>query len=110
LPSTLGGVRPQEAGLPGPASAASQPPPEEMCRALRVYASRTRGWLVIAIAGWIATAALILSTPPLSLVAAALSLFSTYRFRRCRRSVMILRRALAVVPDQANDTDEGVAR
>lgn len=97
LPPGLGGVSLQEAGQPGPASVSSQPPPEEMRRALKVYESRMRGWLVIAVAGWIATAVLILSTPPLALVAAALSLFSTYRFRRCRRSVRILRRALAVV-------------
>jgi hypothetical protein len=110
LPSSLGGVRPQEAGLPGPASAPSQPPPEAMRRALKVYESRARGWMVIAVAGWLATAALVLSTPPLALVAAALSLFSTHRLQRCRRSVEILRRALAVVPDEADDTDEGDTR
>jgi hypothetical protein len=111
LPPGLGGVKPQEAGQPGPASAPpSEPPPEEMRRALKVYEPRTRGWLAITIAGWITTASMILLTPPLALVAAAISLFSTYRFRRCRRSVMILRRALAVVPDEAaKDTGEGSA-
>ncbi len=96
LPPSLGGVRPEEAGQPGPVSASSEPTPEEMRRALKVYESRTRGWLAITIAGWITTAGMILLTPPLALVAAALSLFSTYRFRRCRRSVRILRHALAL--------------
>jgi hypothetical protein len=108
LPQSLGGVRPQEAGQPGPASAPSESTPEEMRRALKVYESRTRGWLAIAVAGWIATAGVILLTPPLALVAAALSLFSTYRLRRCRRSVGILRRALA--PDEVEDTEEGATR
>jgi hypothetical protein len=108
LPPSLGGVRPQEAGQRGPASAPSEPTPAEMHRALKVYESRTRGWLAITIAGWITTAGMILLTPPLALVTAALSLFSTYRFRRCRRSVMILRRALA--PDEAKDTDDVVAQ
>ena len=108
LPPSLGGVRSQEAGPQGPASAPSEIPPEEMRRALKVYESRTRGWLVIAVAGWIIAASLILLTPPLALVGAALSLFSTYRFRRCRRSVIILRRALAMAPDEAaKDTAEG---
>jgi hypothetical protein len=106
LPPSLGGVRPQEAEQPGPVSASSEPTPEEMRRALKVYESRTRGWLAITIAGWITTAGMILLTPPLALVAAALSLFSTYRFRRCRRSVRILRHALAVTPDAAKDADE----
>jgi hypothetical protein len=97
LPSSLGGVKPQEeAGQPGSASAPSEPAPEEMHRALKVYESRTRGWLAIAVAGWITTVGMILLSPPLALVAAALSLFSTYRFRRCRRSVRILRHALAL--------------
>jgi hypothetical protein len=101
LPPSLGGVRPQEAGQPGPASAPPDPTREEMRRALKVYESRTRGWLAITIAGWITTAGMILLTPPLALVAAAISLFSTYRFRRCRRSVRILRRALALGTDEA---------
>ncbi len=110
LPPSLGGVRPQEAGQPGPASAPPDPTREEMRRALKVYESRTRGWLAITIAGWITTGGMILLTPPLALVAAAISLFSTYRFRRCRRSVVILRRALAVAPDKAaKDTGEGSA-
>ena len=108
LPPSLGGAKPQEAGQPGPASEPAEPSAEEMRRALKVYESRTRGWLVIAVAGWIIAAGLILLTPPLALVGAVLSLFSTYRFRRCRRSVIILRRALAVVPDEAaKDTGEG---
>jgi hypothetical protein len=101
LPPSLGGVRLQEAGQQGPASAPPDPTREEMRRALKVYESRTRGWLAITIAGWITTAGMILLTPPLALVAAAISLFSTYRFRRCRRSVMILRRALALGTDEA---------
>jgi hypothetical protein len=106
LPPSLGGIKPQEAGRP--ASAPPEPTPEEMRRALKVYESRTRGWFAITVAGWITTAGMILLTPPLALVTAALSLFSIYRFRRCRRSVRILRRALAVVPDEAmKDTDEG---
>jgi hypothetical protein len=108
LPPSLGGAKPQEAGQPGPASEPAEPSTEEMRRALKVYESRTRGWLVIAVAGWIIAAGLILLTPPLALVGAALSLFSSYRFRRCRRSVIILRRALAVAPDEAaKDTAEG---
>jgi len=107
LPPSLGGVRPQDAGQPGPASAPSEPSSEEMRRALQVYESRTRGWLVISVAGWITTAGVILLTPPLALLTAALSLFSAYRFRRCRRSVRILRRALAVTPEKAKNTDEG---
>ena len=111
LPPSLGGVKSQEAGPPGPASEPAEPSTEEMRRALKVYESRTRGWLAIAIAGWITTAGMILLTPPLALVAAALSLFSTYRFRRCRRSVMILRRALAVDGDEAaKGTDERITR
>ena len=110
LPPSLGGAKPQGAGQPGPASEPADPSTEEMRRALKVYESRTRGWLVIAVAGWIIAAGLILLTPPLALVGAALSLFSTYRFRRCRRSVIILRRALAVAPDEAaKDTGEGSA-
>jgi hypothetical protein len=108
LPPSLGGGKPQEAGPGCPASASPEPTPEEMRRALNVYESRTRGWLVITVVGWIITASLILLTPPLALVAAALSLLSTYRYRRCRRSVMILRRALA--PDEAKDTDDVVAQ
>jgi hypothetical protein len=103
LPPSLGGIKPQEAAQPGPASAPPERTPEEMRRALKVYESRTRGWFVIAITGWITTAGVILLSPPLALVAAVLSLFSTYRFRRCRRSVMILRRALSVAPDEAKD-------
>ena len=110
LPPSLGGVRLQEAGQPGPASGASQPPPEEMRRALEVYESRTRGWLVIAVAGWLATVGVVLLTPPLALVTAALSLFSTYRFRRCRRSAGILRRALTLSPDEARAADDAAAR
>jgi hypothetical protein len=101
LPPSLGGVKPQEAGPPGPTSAPSEPPPEEMRRALKVYESRARGWLAIAIVGSIATVGVILLTPPLALLTAALSLFSTYKFRRCRRSVEILRRALALGTDEA---------
>ena len=107
LPPSLGGVRLQEAGLPGPPSAPSEPQPEEMRRALKVYESRTRSWLVISVLGWLATVGVILLTPPLALLTAALSLFSTYKFRRCRRSVRILRRALAVTLDKAKNTDEG---
>jgi hypothetical protein len=100
LPSSLGGLKPQEAGQPGPASASSEPTPEEMRRALKVYESRARGWIAISVTGWVVTVGMILLTPPLALLTAALSLFSTYRFRRCRRSVEILRRALAVSPDE----------
>jgi hypothetical protein len=107
LPPSLGGVSPQEAGQPAPASAPSGPSSAEMRRALQVYESRTRGWLVISVAGWITTAGVILLTPPLALLTAALSLFSAYRFRRCRRSVRILRRALAVTPERAKNADEG---
>ena len=71
-----------------------------MRRSLQVYESRTRGWLAITIAGWITTAGMILLTPHLALLTAALSLFSTYRFQRCRRSVRILRRALASGTDE----------
>jgi hypothetical protein len=106
LPPNLGGVKAQETGQPGRASEPSEPSPKEMRRALKVYESRTRGWLMIAVVGWIITVGVLLLTPPLALGAAALSLFSTYRFRRCRRSVTILRRALAVAPDEAKDTDE----
>ena len=100
LPPSLGGVRSQEAGPPGPASTPPETTPEEMRRALKVYESRTRGWLAISVAGWITTVGVILLTPPLALLTAALSLFSTYRFRRCRRSVRILRRALALGTDE----------
>ena len=105
LPPGLGGVRLQEAGQPGPAS---EPTPEEMSRALKVYESRARSWLVISVVGWLATVGIVLMTPPLALVAATLSLFSTYRFRRCRRSAEILRRALALSPDAAKGADEVV--
>ena len=105
LPTRLGGMKTQEAGQPGPASAPSEPTPEEMRRALKTYESRARGWLVISVVGWLATVGVVLLTPPLALVAAALSLFSTYKFRRCRRSERILRRALAVYPGEAKDTD-----
>jgi hypothetical protein len=110
LPPSLGGIKPQEAAQPGPASALPELTPEEMRQALRVYESRTRDWFVIAIAGWITTAGMILLTPPLALVAAALSLFSTYRFRRCRRSVRILRHALVVVGDEGKDADERITQ
>lgn len=110
LPPSLGGVRPQEVGQSGPASEPSQPSYEEMRRALEVYESRARGWLVISVVGWLATVGLLLLTPPLALVAAALSLFSTYKFRRCRRSVRILRRALAVYPDQAKGAADVATR
>jgi hypothetical protein len=96
LPTRLGGMKPQEAGQSGPASAPSEPTPAEMSQTLRVYESRARGWLAISVAGWLATVGVVLLTPPLALVSAALSLFSTYRFRRCRRSVRILRRALVL--------------
>jgi hypothetical protein len=108
LPTRLGGMKLQEAGQPGPASASSEPTPEEMRRALQTYESRAQGWLVISIAGWLATVGVVLLTPPLALVAAALSLFSTYRFRRCRRSERILRRALAVFPHEAKGADDVV--
>ena len=110
LPPSLGGVRLQEAGQPGLASAPSEPTPAEMSRALKVYESRARGWLAISVAGWLATVGVVLMTPPLALVAAALSLFSTYRFRRCRRSAGILRRALAVSPDGAKYADGVVTK
>jgi hypothetical protein len=104
LPPRLGGGRPQEAGEPGSASEPAEPSTEEMRRALKVYESRTRGWLVISVAGWMTTAGVILLTPPLGLATAALSLFSTYRFRRCRRSVRILRHALDVAGTEAAET------
>ncbi len=110
LPPSLGGVRLQEAGQPGPASAPSEPTPEEMRRSLKVYESRARSWLVISVAGWLATVGVVLLTPPLALITAALSLFSTYRFRRCRRSAGILRRALAVSPDGAKSADDVVTK
>ncbi len=110
LPPSLGGVKSQEAGPPGPASAPSEPPPEEMRRALKVYEFRTRGWLAISVVGWITTVGMILLTPPLAILTAALSLFSVYRFRRCRRSVRILRRALAVSGDEAKGADEKTTR
>ena len=50
--------------------------------------------------GWITTA----------VFAAALSLFSTYRLQRCRRSVRILRRALASAPDEAKEEVDVVTR
>ena len=109
LPTRLGGMKPQEAWQPGRASAPSEPTPEEMRRALKTYESRARGWLVISAAGWLATVGVVLLTPPLALVAAALSLFSTHRFRRCRRSVEILQRALALSPDEAKGADNVVA-
>ncbi|MDQ3591001.1 MAG: hypothetical protein M3392_12310 [Actinomycetota bacterium] len=109
LPSSLGGVSPQEAGQPGPASPSSEPSSEEMRQALQVYESRTRGWLVISVAGWVTTAGMILLAPPLALVTAALSLFSAYRFRRCRRSARILRRALAA-DEATNDPGEGATQ
>ena len=108
LPPSLGGVRLQGAGPGCPASA--EPTPEEMRRALKVYESRARGWLVIAVVGWLATVGVVLLTPPLALVAAALSLFSTYRFRRCRRSVGILRQALALSPDEAKGAEDVVTK
>ena len=110
LPTRLGGMKLQEAGQPGPASAPSEPTPAEMSRALKAYESRARGWLVISVVGWLATVGVVLMTPPLALVAAALSLFSTYRFRRCRRSERILRRALAVSPHEAKGTDDVVTQ
>ena len=110
LPPSLGGVRLQEAGQPGPASAPSEPTPEEMRRSLKVYESRARSWLVISVAGWLATVGVVLLPPPLALVTAALSLFSTRRFRRCRRSVEILRRALALSPDEAKGADDVVTQ
>jgi hypothetical protein len=110
LPTRLGGMKPQEAWQPGRASAPSEPTPEEMRRALKTYESRARGWLVISAAGWLATVGVVLLTPPLALVAAALSLFSTHRFRRCRRSVEILQRALALSPDEAKGADDVVTQ
>ena len=108
LPPSLGGARPREAGQPGPASGSPEPTPEQMRRALEVYESRSRGWLAISIAGWVVTVGIILMTPPLALVTAALALFSAYRFRRCRRSERILRRALAVFPHEAKGADDVV--
>ena len=110
LPTRLGGMKTQEAGQQGPASAPSEPTPEEMRRALKTYESRARGWLVISAAGGLATVGVVLLTPPLALVAAALSLFSTHRFRRCRRSVEILQRALALSPDEAKGADDVVTQ
>ena len=110
LPTRLGGMKPQEAWQPGRASAPSEPTPEEMRRALKTYESRARGWLVISAAGWLATVGVVLLTPPLALVAAALSLFSTHRFRRCRRSVEILQRALALSPDEVKGADDVVTQ
>ncbi len=110
LPTRLGGMKTQEAGQPGSASASSEPTPEEMSRALKVYESRARGWLAISVAGWLATVGVVLLTPPLALVAAALALFSTHRFRRCRRSVEILQRALALSPDEAKGADDVVTQ
>jgi hypothetical protein len=104
LPPSLGGVRMQGAGSTEPAPERSEPTPEEMRRSLGVYETRTRGWLVISVAGWVSTGVAVLLSPPLALVAAALSLFSTYRFRRCRRSVRTLRRALAL--DDTRERDE----
>jgi len=110
LPTRLGGMKPQEAWQPGRASAPSEPTPEEMRRALKTYESRARGWLVISAAGWLATVGVVLLTPPLALVAAALALFSTHRFRRCRRSVEILQRALALSPDEVKGADDVVTQ
>ena len=110
LPPSLGGVRPQGAGQLYSASAPSEPSSEEMHRARKVYESRARGWLVISVVGWLATVGVVLLTPPLALVAAALALFSTYRFRRCRRSEGILRRALAVSLVEANGAEDVVTR
>lgn len=105
MPPSFGGTMPQEVGQPSPASVLSEPATDEMRRSLEVYESRTRSWLTIAIAGWIVTAVVILLSPPLSLIGASLSLFSTYRFWRCRRSVGILRRALSLAPDEGVNKD-----
>ena len=94
LPSRFGGQA-QVSG-PGSGGPASEPPPEELRRALKVYESRVRGWLAIAAVGWVVTVGTVLLVPPLGLVGAALSLFATYLYLRCRRSVRILHRALSV--------------
>ena len=93
LPPRFGGQTQVSGTGSGPAS---EPSPEELRRALRVYESRVRGWLAIAAVGWVVTVGTVLLVPPLGLVGAALSLFATYLYLRCRRSVRILHRALSV--------------
>lgn len=92
LPPRFGGQT--ETSQPG-SGEPPEPPPEELRRALKVYESRVRGYLTIAAVGWVVTVGTVLVVPPLGLVGAVLSLFATYLYLRCRRSVRILRHALS---------------
>lgn len=100
LPSRFGGEVRLEAWQVDPAATLSGLPLEEMRRSLKVYERRSRSWFVIAVVGLVITASVILLIPPLALVAAALSLFSVYRLRRCRRSVGILRHTLDMATNE----------
>ena len=92
LPPRFGGQTQTSQPGSGPAS---EPPPEELRRALKVYESRVRGYLAIAVVGWMVTVGTVLLVPPLGLVGAVLSLFATYLYLRCRRSVRILHHVLS---------------
>lgn len=102
LPPRFGGEARPEVGRSSSTAALSRPLPEEMRRALKVYEPRMRSWLAIAVAGWAVAVGVVLMIPPLGLVGAALSLFTTYRYLRYRRSVKILRRVVAALADETS--------
>lgn len=103
LPAWLVGGARLQARRTGPAAPPSEPSPEQMRLALKAYGSRRRSWLTIAVAGWVTTVGVVLLVPILGLVAAALSLFAMYRYRRCSRSVRVLRDALDGGAEEASD-------
>lgn len=72
-----------------------QPTPVDLRRSLRVHESHSRGWLAIALFGWALAVGGLFLFPPMSLVVGGLALYSSLRYRRARRSVEALRRALS---------------
>lgn len=101
IPPRFGGEARPEVGRSGSSATISELSSEGMRRSLRFYESAMRRWLVIAVIGWTSTVGLLLLVPLSGLLVAVLALFATHRHLRCRRSVAILRRALAITTDEA---------
>lgn len=71
------------------------PPMEKIARTLDVFKSRSRGWLWLAVSGWLAATASVFTSLPVAMILAALSAYATVRYRYYTHYTGVLKRALA---------------
>lgn len=86
--------RERPSGGPGRQGDGPRPTAAELRRNLQVHESRSRSWLAIALSGWVLALGGLFFFPPMGLVVAGLALYSSVRYRRARRLVEALHRAL----------------